>query len=209
VPNSPAQHSRVSKLFFLVFVCYGANIVYGPIWASLAPARDLRLTMGTLFPWWQAILLVKGPFRPLRTHCIALGMGLVLGTPSLGWFGVVCVVECALRTWLHGVGSCQPNPLQRHQRHLSTTTGYRCRSLKVDKPSKAQGGRASPGAASQAGASLLSGMHSCVVSCCVCVCCVARFCLGVSCGQGWLGDVFHPACPSIALRTTGGALTLA
>ena len=169
--------------------------------------RDVCCALGTLFPWRQAIPFVNGPIRPIRTHCIALGVGLMLGTPSLGWFGVVCVVECALRTWYQGVGPCLPNPLQRQQRHLSTTTGYRCRSKEVHKPSKAQGERASSGAASQAGASLLSGMHSCVESCCVC--CVARFCLGVLCGQGWLGDVFHPAYPSIALRTTGGALTLA
>ena len=41
----------------------------------------------------------------------------------------------------------------------------------------------------------------------LCVCCVALFCQCASCGQGWRGDVFHLAFPSIALRSIGGAVT--
>ena len=101
--NLPASSPAVSYHSFLAFCGYGANFFFGLIGAILAPARDLCQTMGALFPWWQAILPVSGPFRPFRTHCIAPGMGLVLGPPSLGWFGAVCVVECALRTWYQGV----------------------------------------------------------------------------------------------------------
>ena len=82
----------------------------------------------------------------------------------------------------------------------------RCRTLEDDTPSKAQGGRASPGAAPQAGAPM-PRMHVRVVS--LCAFCVACFCLCALCGQGWLGDVFHPAHPGIALRTAGGVLSLA
>ena len=166
------------------------------------------LCLGDTVPLAASYSTCEWPIRPTRSHCVALGAGLVLGAPSLGRFGVVCVVECVLRTWRHGAGPCPPNPLQRQQVHLSATTGRRCRSLEVDKPSKAQGGARIPWGG-LAGWCIFVVWDAFVCGVVLCVCCVARFCLGVSCGQGWLGDVFHPACPSIALRTTGGALTLA
>ena len=76
----------------------GAILAQGAI---LAPLRDRGSASGTLFPWWPCIPPVSG-FLPARTLCIALGLGQVLGSPSPGWIGAVCVAECVLRTWWHG-----------------------------------------------------------------------------------------------------------
>ena len=56
----------------------------------------------------------------------------------------MCAWFSVFRTWCQRVGPCLQNPLQRQQRHLTTTTGHRCRSKEVHKPSKAQGGARIP-----------------------------------------------------------------
>ena len=186
--NFPVPACFVSHVLRLAIFLGYIIVCFGLIGAILAPVRDLGQSMGTLFPWRPSIPPVNGPFRLIRTLCIALGLGQVLGNPSLGWVGVVCVVECALRTWWHGVGLCPPDPLQRQRTCFSAVTGHRCHFLEVFSPSMDQGGRGSPGMTSQAGASLLSGMHSCVAS--VCVRSVALFCQGALCGLGLWGAVF-------------------
>jgi len=144
----PAPHRTcVSYLTILALILgYGAisfgekKIISAPI---LPPLRDLGSALGTLFPWRPCIPPVSG-FMPARTLCIALGLGQVLGSPSPGWVGAVCVVECVLRTLWHGVGLCPPNPLQRQRTCLSAATGHRCHFLKVDNPFMDQGGARIP-----------------------------------------------------------------
>jgi len=134
----PVPDRYVSYLLRLTLIFgYGTIVSFGLIGAILAPVRDLGQSLGTLFPWRPSIPPVNGPFRPIRTFCIALGLGQVLGNPSLGWVGVVCVVECALRTWWHGGGLCPPYPLQSQRTCFSAVTRRRCRSLEVFNPSKA------------------------------------------------------------------------
>ena len=71
--KSPAHPGQVSEQLLPSFFGYGINTVCELIGAILAPVRDLCYTMGTLFPWWRAILRVKGPLGPFVRIALLLG----------------------------------------------------------------------------------------------------------------------------------------